>query len=89
MFGKSKIDKEFREIVLKTVKEIKDKQTDMEGRMKKMAETDTVFECIVKAQVPQDTDIEKDKYNNFRRELETLLRDYGYMRVTATFMKKV
>lgn len=86
MFGKSKVDKEFREIVLKTVKEIKDKQDQLE---KKISEQDTVFECIVKAQVPQDNDIEKEKYNNFRRELETMLRDYGYMRVTATFIKKV
>ena len=86
MWGNSKIDKEFREIVLKTVKEIKDKQDLLEKRMK---EEDTVFECIVKAQVPQDNDIEKEKYNNFRKEIETLMRDYGYMRVTATFMKKV
>lgn len=86
MWGNSKVDKEFREIVLKTVKEIKDKQDLLEKRMK---EEDTVFECIVKAQVPQDNDIEKEKYNNFRKEIETLMRDYGYMRVTATFMKKV
>jgi hypothetical protein len=89
IFGKSKIDKDFKEVVIKGVKKIADKQEILEKEIKKLTEGDTIFECIVSGSVDMTTDIEKEKYQNFRREIQTMMKDYGYHRVTASFMKKV